>query len=219
MIKDGTDHINEVNTATDTEDPFTMALVCITYDQVTDVYLQRKIITKNPEYKYQILGNYSHRIITFKDKVVLPNILWKEVFTWYHMTLQHKGEHRTTNTIIENFNSPGLKTYIKEQIRRCHIFKRYERTTKHYGTILIPDILYKPWEEVQVYWFGPWTLTDSTGVEHKVGGVSMIEPETCWIELHNHMIRQTMMIHQRHQKQYLLFSIENCCAGIQIISL
>jgi hypothetical protein len=55
-------------------------------------------------------------VITFKEKVWVPEDLLLQLIDWYHETLGHAGSTRTINSIGQSFGFPRLKFKVEDLI-------------------------------------------------------------------------------------------------------
>jgi hypothetical protein len=84
--------------------------------QLKNKPLQQKL--KDPklaEYFGQMQFN-NVEVITFKEKVWVPENLQLRLIDWYHKTLGHAGSTQTINSIGQLFGFPGLRSKVEDLI-------------------------------------------------------------------------------------------------------
>jgi hypothetical protein len=126
------------------------------------------------------------------DKIVVPQVLQKNLFQWYHVNLGHPGETRTEKTIRQHFTWKNLVGTVKQVYSTCPTCQRTKRTNKKYGKL--PEKLAEsdPWEFLCVDLIGPYTMKKISHI-NKDGStttesitlwcVTMIDPATGWMEI------------------------------------
>ncbi len=50
------------------------------------------------------------RLLCFKDKIVIPTSLTKQIIQWYHYLLCHPSINRTEETIGQHFYQPKMRS-------------------------------------------------------------------------------------------------------------
>ena len=80
-------------------------------------------------------------------------------------------------------------------------FKRY---TQKFGHLPVPQVVYNPWDIMQVDLFGPWRFEDMNGITREIKAVSMIDPMTRWIELADYTSKTSENISFIVDREWLL---------------
>ncbi len=123
-----------------------------------------------------------HNLITYKDKVYVPEPLRKRIAEWYHEYLCHPGQTRTEETIRLAFTWPTLRKTVKRYCRTCKLCQKNKKPVKKYGHLppREPDTI--PWSRVDVDLVGPYTVKTPTKT-HVLRALTMIDPVTRWFEV------------------------------------
>jgi transposase InsO family protein len=139
----------------------------------------------NPQYRLKTYhgGEKKRTLITYNDKIVIPQLLQKRITKWYHTQLCHPGETRTEETICQHFTWKNLRQTVKNVCQKCHTCQITKRSTKHYG--LLPEKVAEatPWEKLCVDLIGPYKLKQKGRKSLELWCVTMIDPATGWFEM------------------------------------
>jgi hypothetical protein len=121
-------------------------------------------------------------VITYKDKIYIPQHLQQRVVAWYHEYLVHPGQSRTEATIRQNFTWPNLRAHVYNFCRTCSQCQIYKKQRRKYGHLPATTAEITPWRRVNVDLIGPYTVTTPTAT-HTLRALTMIDPATNWFEV------------------------------------
>ena len=109
----------------DAEDPFPLEGELVFQAQSQDKSLM-KLCKKQPkDYVYKFIMD--HKLVTYKNKIVVPKSLQLQTLQWYHHYLQHPGETRMYKTLQQSLYWPSMLkdiTHICKTCKLCQISKR-----------------------------------------------------------------------------------------------
>ena len=71
------------------------------------------------------------KLVTYKDKIVIPQKLQKYVVKWYHTYLLHPGLDRMEAIILQNLYWPGIRESVQKEFTRCDVCQRTKKSTKN----------------------------------------------------------------------------------------
>ena len=97
-------------------------------------------------------------LITYKDKIGLPQKLQKYLVKWYHTYLLHPVLDRTEAIIIQHLYLTGIKDSVYREFTFCDICQRTEWSIIKYGKFpekLAEETLRK---KLCVYLIGPYKI-------------------------------------------------------------
>ena len=105
--------------------------------QLKDKRLQEKARGKNSKLSMKDFhgGGKTFRLLTYKDKIVIPAELQQQTIEWYHNTLLHPGANRTEKTIRQNFTFKNLTKKVEETCQKCHTCQLTKRLNLKYGKL------------------------------------------------------------------------------------
>jgi hypothetical protein len=75
-------------------------------------------------------GSTTVCLLCFKDEIVIPTSLTKQIVQWYHYLLCHPSINRTEETIGQHFYWPKMREQITNDISTCwqklhsHVYTR-----------------------------------------------------------------------------------------------
>ena len=87
----------------------------------------------------------SYKLITRKNKIVLPKSLEKKAVEWYHLHLLHPGEKRLELTLRQHFAFIGLRTRVVQTCRACNVCRSLKTKNKKYGLLPPKEPELIPW--------------------------------------------------------------------------
>jgi transposase InsO family protein len=123
------------------------------------------------------------QVITFKDRIYVPQALRDRIVAWYHDYLSHPGKVRMQNTLASTLYWPNMEKTIYSYVKKCPTCQRCKGPRKAYGKL--PMKIWdnpKPWQRVDVDLIGPMKIkTPSQEVELRA--LTMIDPATGWFEV------------------------------------
>ena len=151
--------------------------------QLKDKSLQRKLLTNSNYSLITSRGGDTPPLIYYKDKIVVPSSLHRQVTEWYHNTLCHPGMTRTEQTIRQHFWWKSLRDLVQKVCSTCDICQRTKKTHSKYGKLPEKEAEYKPWEVLCVDMIGPYTIKQTKNEPLTLWCVTMIDPATGWVEV------------------------------------
>ena len=147
--------------------------------QRKDRELLKKLKSK-PEYSDTVLEGTD--LITYRDRIYIPQSLRPKIVEWYHTMLGHPGTKRTAATIAQHLIWPGLHNDVDTYIMSCNACQLYKGQRKKYGHLPVKDIEIDPWKTVCVDLIGPYTIRTTRGVQ-SLHAMTMFDPATSWFEV------------------------------------
>ena len=70
------------------------------------------------------------KLVTFKNKIVIPQLLQRYVVKWYHTYILHTGRYRTQAMIHQHFYWPGIRKNARKEVTKCDVCQLTKRSTK-----------------------------------------------------------------------------------------
>lgn len=128
-------------------------------------------------------GGQPLALICYKDKIVIPTSLQKDIVTWYHVQLCHPGETRTEQTIRQHFWFRNLRQTVHEICSRCPTCQRSKVSYKKYGHLPMKEAEAEPWERLCVDLIGPYNIKRPGKEPICLWCITMIDPATGWLEI------------------------------------
>ena len=80
-------------------------------------------------------GRSNIYIISYKDKIVIPQKLQKYVVKWYHTYLLHPGLDKTEVMIFQHLYWKGIKYAVYIEVTYCDTYQRTKRSTNKYDEL------------------------------------------------------------------------------------
>ena len=121
-------------------------------------------------------------LITFKDRIYIPQALRSSIVEWYHSMLGHPGVKRTAATITQHLIWPGLHDEVENHVSKCEACQLYKGQKKKYGHLPVKDVEVQPWKTLCVDLIGPYTVRTKKGVQ-SLHAMTMFDPATSWFEV------------------------------------
>ena len=149
--------------------------------QEQDRSLRKKVRDNPKEFSKQTIEQI--KVITFKNRIYLPQKLRKRVLNWYHHYLCHPGKTRMYKTLASTLYWEGMEKDVQMYVKNCSTCQKYKKTQKKYGKLPPKNATMTPWETVCVDLVGPYTVTDSTGKDRTLMAMTFIDPATGWFEI------------------------------------
>ena len=142
-------------------------------------------LKKNPRLTLKTYrgGGKERSLITFDEKIVIPQSLQQRTVQWYHQQLCHPGETRTEETIRQHYTWKNLRQHVKDICQKCHTCQTAKRSNKKYGLMPEKEAEAEPWDKLCVDLIGPYTLKRKGKQALKLWCVTMIDPATGWFEM------------------------------------
>jgi hypothetical protein len=103
-------------------------------------------------------------VITYDNKIYIPQSLRKRIVWWYHTYLKHPGITRVEATLRQNLTWPNLKNDVEAAVKNCHECQIGKKVTKKYG-YLSEKLSERPiaWNRVDVDLIGPLKIKTPSG--------------------------------------------------------
>ena len=163
------------------EEIFPLSPILIAKEQQQDKKLKESVQKSKSEYSTRIVEDVE--VITYKDKIVIPNSLKKRILWWYHEYLIHPGETRMEATLRQTLTWPNLTDDVRKYVRTCKKCQLCKKQRKKYGK-LPPKEAEKPepWNRVNIDMVGPYTVETKDGT-FELRALTMIDPATSWFEI------------------------------------
>lgn len=168
------------------QETFPLTYKNISIQQNSDESLLQKIRDKAPHYKINIYrgGGKARELITFKNKIVIPQSLQRRCVEWYHVNLCHPGETRTEHTIRQHFHWTNLRKDIETICRTCPTCQLTKKKTIKYGHLPAKEAEIEPWEVLCVDTIGPYKIKIANSKDnYELQCLTMIDPATGWFEM------------------------------------
>ena len=122
-------------------------------------------------------------VLLYKDKILIPVSLRKNVLQWYHEMLRHPGIERTEQTIRQHLIWPGLSADVATHVAACVQCQRCKKARKKYGHLPPKTFKDDPWDTVCIDQIGPYTVINQHGRELTLNAMTMCDPATGWFEI------------------------------------
>ena len=101
-------------------------------------------------------------LLTYKDKIYVPQPLCGHTLSWCHLYLCHPGGDRLANTLSSVCYGKGMTSQAKSFCKKCGSCQKYKKRRFKYGKLPAkntPQLV--PWETVHVDLIGPYNKTAS----------------------------------------------------------
>ena len=66
------------------------------------------------------------RIVTFGQKIYVPEACRVNLVSWHHENLQHRGRDGTLKTIEANFKWPNRRKNVDVHVKNCDICQKFK---------------------------------------------------------------------------------------------
>jgi hypothetical protein len=137
-------------------------------------------------------------LLCFKDKIVVPTSLTKQIIQWYHYLLCHPSINRTGETIGQHFYWPKMREQITNDVLTCTICQTQKKQSKKYGLLPKKEAEAMPWDRLCVGLIGPYNI------KSKVKGVKipclkcvrMIDPATGWFKIKQYDDKRSITVNK-----------------------
>ncbi len=161
------------------EEIFLVQLQLIQSTQGKDRSLRKRLKDNRTNYKKQIIENV--QLVTYKDRIFIPETLRNQVLTWYHYYLCHPGKGRVYNTMAATLYWDKMEADITAFTKGCSTWQRFKK--KKYGKLSPKDTTMVPWETVCIDLTGPYTGTEKLGNDRIFNVMTFVDPVTGWFEI------------------------------------
>ena len=152
--------------------------------------LKQLLDDKTSGYNITTLDNVE--IITYEDRIYVPQKLQKRTLEWYHHFLNHPGGDRLYKTLNRVCYWKGMASQATSFCRRCPECQKHKPRKRKYGHLPPRNVgPLIPWNTVHTDLIGPYSLTakqfqpDGSIVEQNIQltCMTMIDPVTGWFEI------------------------------------
>jgi hypothetical protein len=125
-------------------------------------------------------GAATVRLLCFKDKIVIPTSLTKQIVQWYHYLLCHPSINRTEETIGQHFYRPKMRDQVTNDVLTCAICQTQKKQSKKYGLLPEKEAEAMPWYRLCVNLIGQYYIKSNVkGVKIlPLKCITMIDPAT-----------------------------------------
>ena len=72
-------------------------------------------------------SNSDLKLITYKDKKIIPPILQNYVLHWYHTYILHPGMDRTEAMVCQNLYLPDIRDAARKEVNNCDTCQHTKR--------------------------------------------------------------------------------------------
>jgi hypothetical protein len=104
-------------------------------------------------------------VITYEQKIYIPQSLRKRIVWWYHTYLQNPGITRVEATLRQNLTWTNIRKDVEEaSVKNCHECQIGKKVRNKYGEL--PEKLAEipiAWNRVDVDLIGPLTIKTPSG--------------------------------------------------------
>ncbi len=121
------------------DDAFLVSYTLLDLEQKKDETLLKQAQTMTHVYSLKKFhgGGTTVCLLCFKDKIVVPTSLTKQIVQWYHYLLCHPSINRTEETIGQHFYWLKMREQITNEVSTCAICQTQKKQSKKYG--LLPE--------------------------------------------------------------------------------
>ncbi len=105
----------------------------------------RKEIRQNPKDYTKILIE-NQKIVSFRNRIYIPQELRRQVLSWYHHYLCHPGATRMYKTIGATMYCESMESDIKAFTKACPTCQRHKKKRKKYSKLPPKQVDLIPWE-------------------------------------------------------------------------
>ena len=89
------------------------------------LYLDEKSKGENYQIRsFSADANTVRKLITYRDRICVPETLQKQMVQWYHEMLCHPGSTRTEATIAQHFYWKNLRNTVRKICSKCDLCQR-----------------------------------------------------------------------------------------------
>ena len=131
-------------------------------------------------------------MVTYEDKIYVPQSLRRRTLEWYHHFLNHPGGDRLYHTLNTVCYWKGMSTQAATLCKRCDECQRHKPRKRKYGKLPARSVgELVPWQTVHTDLIGPYSITakqfqtDGSIVDKELSltCMTMIDPVTGWFEI------------------------------------
>ena len=152
--------------------------------------LKKLVNDKKSGYNINTIDNVE--LVTYEDKIYVPQSLRRRTLEWYHHFLNHPGGDRLYHTLNTVCYWKGMSTQAAAFCKRCDECQRHKPRKRKYGKLPARSVgELVPWQTVHTDLIGPYAITakqfqtDGSIIdkEFSLTCMTMIDPVTGWFEI------------------------------------
>ena len=121
--------------------------------------LTEKLTCAEYQTGYFFSGQNTVKLVTYKDKLVIPQLLQKYPMEWYYTYILHPGMDTTEAIIHQHLYWKDIRNDVQKEVTGCDACKRTKRPTKKYGAFPAKPVEEKPWNKLCVDLTGPYNMS------------------------------------------------------------
>jgi hypothetical protein len=161
---------------------FPMSPLLIAKEQKKDNKLMKSLEQGTKVYRTKKLEG--KELITYNDKIVVPEILRDRIISWYHHYLCHPGQLRMEATLRQNYYWEKMRATVQSHVKACKICQMCKKPRKQYGHLPVKTAEEaEPWKRVNVDMIGPLSVKTPSKKKFELVALTMIDPATGWFEV------------------------------------
>jgi hypothetical protein len=163
-----------------TDNTFPISYTLTDHKQKKDKTHSKQAQTHSYSLKKFHRGAATVRLLCFKDKIVIPTSLTKQIVQWYHYLLCHPSINRTEETIGQHFYRPKMRDQVTNDVLTCAICQTQKKQSKKYGLLPEKEAEAMPWYRLCVNLIGQYYIKSNVkGVKIlPLKCITMIDPAT-----------------------------------------
>ena len=160
---------------------------------------------KRANIKYSFCGGRNIiELVTYNDKIVIPQKLQKYVLKWYHTYLLHPGLDRTEAMICQHFYQLGIREAVQKEVTNCEVCQRTKQSIQN-GKLPAKLAKETPWNKLCVDLIGPYKICRKQKEPLISKSVTMIDPVTRWFEVTQYSDKKSMTIANLVETSWLVW--------------
>jgi hypothetical protein len=188
------------------DNAFLISYTLIDWKQKKDKALLKQAQTGSYSLKKFHGGGATVCLLCFKDKIVIPTSLTKQIVQWYHYLLCHPSINRTEEIIGQHFYWPEMRDQITNDISICAICQTQKKQSKKYGLLPEKEAEVMPWDRLCVDLIGPYNVKSNVkGVKiPPLKCITMIDPATGWFEIKQYDDKKSITVTNIVEQEWLM---------------
>ena len=123
-------------------------------------------------------GQNTIKLVTYKNKIVIPPKLQKGVVKWHRTYLLHPGLDLIDEIICQHLYWPEIRGAVRKEVTRCDMCQRTKRSTKKYGKLPAKMTEETPWNKLCVDLIFPYKIHIKGKEPLILKALTMIDPVT-----------------------------------------
>jgi len=163
------------------ESRFPMSPTLIRAEQLKDKRLQKSLMKATTLHATKHVEGVD--LVTYNDKIVVPDSLQGDILAWYHQYLSHPGMTRLEATLRAIYMWPNMRKDVERFVRTCRKCQLNKQQRKKYGLLPLKKAeKSEPWNRVNLDMIGPLKVKAANGT-FELKALTMIDPATGWFEV------------------------------------